>query len=116
MYSKELLKGTLKPIILQLLSDQGRMYGYELVQKVKERSEGKILIKEGSLYPILHSLRAEGILDTEAQQVGGRTRKYYLISQKGKAQAEAAVAELRDFMETLQQVIHPKPDPHHASS
>ena len=47
MYSRELLKGILKPIILKLLSENDKMYGYEIVQKVKELSGDKILIKEG---------------------------------------------------------------------
>jgi PadR family transcriptional regulator PadR len=60
MYSRELLKGILKPIILKLLSEEDRMYGYKIVQRVKEKTEGRILIKEGSLYPTLHALTNEG--------------------------------------------------------
>ena len=51
MNSKELLKGTLTVIILKLLSERDRMYGYEMYQQVKELSDGKILLKDGSLYP-----------------------------------------------------------------
>ena len=57
MYSKELVKGTIKPIILKMLSEKDSMYGYEIVQAVKALSQGKIHIKEGSLYPILHALK-----------------------------------------------------------
>ena len=49
MYSKELLKGTLKTIILKLLSESDRMYGYQITQKVKEVTEGKINLTEGAL-------------------------------------------------------------------
>lgn len=108
MYSKELLKGTLKPIILKLLSDTDRMYGYEIVQAVKQLSSGKIVIKEGSLYPLLHSLAKEGALETEAVMVGKRVRKYYRLSQKGKAVTTETLTELEDFMMTLKQIIHPK--------
>jgi DNA-binding PadR family transcriptional regulator len=45
MYSKELLKGTLSTILLTLLDEKGRMYGYEITQAVKERTDGKILLK-----------------------------------------------------------------------
>lgn len=113
MYSKELLKGTLKPILLKLLQDRGKMYGYEMVQSVKELSMGKIQIKEGSLYPILHSLKAEGVLETESMHVGGRVRKYYSISQQGQKKVAASVAELSDFVHTIQHILHPKPDPNH---
>ena len=113
MYSKELLKGTLKPILLKLLRDRGRMYGYEMVQNVKELSLGKINIKEGSLYPILHSLKSEGILETESVQVGGRVRKYYSIAQKGKPKVQAVIGELNDFVQTLQHILHPQTDTDH---
>jgi len=107
MYSKELIKGTIKPIILQLLSEQGRMYGYEIVQAVKKLSLGKILIKEGSLYPILHSLKKDGILDTESMEVGGRTRKYYTISEKGSPKVKESLNEFNDFVQTLQLILKP---------
>ncbi|MDW3649299.1 MAG: PadR family transcriptional regulator [Bacteroidia bacterium] len=108
MYSKELVKGTIKPIILKMLSEKGRMYGYEIVQAVKALSQGKIHIKEGSLYPILHALKKEGVLVTESREVGGRTRKYYSISQKGTPQVEASLNELSDFVQTLQLILNPK--------
>ena len=107
MYSKELIKGTLKPIILKLLSER-RMYGYEIVQEVKQLSLGKILIKEGSLYPILHSLKKEGILTTESIEVGGRLRKYYSVSEKGQPKVKASLEELNDFVQTLQIILTPK--------
>ncbi len=56
MNTTELLKGTLSTIILKMLADNGKMYGYEITQKVKELSDNKILVKEGSLYPALHKL------------------------------------------------------------
>lgn len=101
MYSRELLKGILKPIILKLLSEQNRMYGYEIVQHVKASSKGKILIKEGSLYPSLHALNKEGYLQAEAVNVDNRIRKYYSLTQKGKAQVAPTIEEVRDFQSTL---------------
>ena len=108
MYSKELIKGTIKPIILKMLSEKERMYGYEIVQEVKALSAGKIHIKEGSLYPILHALKKEGILETESREVGGRTRKYYSISEKGKPKVAESLNELSDFVQTLQLILNPK--------
>ena len=54
MYSKNLIKGTLQTIVLKQLEENGRMYGYEITQKVKEISDHKIEITEGALYPTLH--------------------------------------------------------------
>ncbi|MEM6348420.1 MAG: PadR family transcriptional regulator [Bacteroidota bacterium] len=105
MYSKELLKGTLKPIILSLLQEHGRMYGYEIAQKVKALSGEKILIKEGSLYPSLHSLLKEGLLETESVKIGNRTRKYYSLTETGQAKVPAMIQEVKDFMASLQLVL-----------
>ena len=57
-YSPELIKGTLKTIILKLLADNGRMYGYEITQRVRELTSERIQITEGALYPTLHALEA----------------------------------------------------------
>lgn len=109
MYSKELLKGTLKPILLKLLQERGPMYGYEIVQEVKKISLEKIVIKEGSLYPLLHVLLSEGILEAKARKVGGRTRKYYTLSQSGASEALRSIQELEDFMGTVQRILQTKP-------
>ncbi|WKV14092.1 PadR family transcriptional regulator [Marivirga harenae] len=107
MYSKELLKGTLGVIILKLLEDNGKMYGYEICQKVKEISDGKILIKDGSLYPTLHKLLKDGILTTEEVKIGKRVRKYYTLTTKGKTEKKEVVKELEDFMQTLNKIVFP---------
>lgn len=101
MYSKELTKGTLQPIILKLLSETEKMYGYEITQKVKDLTKGKIDISEGALYPILHKLEAEGILDTEKVFIGKRVRKYYRVTVSGKKAVEEITKELNDFIATL---------------
>lgn len=101
MYSNELIKGTLKTIVLKLLSDGGKMYGYEITQKVKELTGGKIQLTEGALYPTLHAMEAQGILTTEVVNVGNRIRKYYTITQTGKNIATDKVNEFSDFISTM---------------
>jgi PadR family transcriptional regulator PadR len=71
MHSPELLKGTLQTIILKVLKDHGRMYGYEITQRVKELSDSRLLLTEGALYPTLHKLEAEGLL---------KPRPFYWVS------------------------------------
>ncbi len=109
MYSKELLKGTLKTIILKLLSESDQMYGYQITQKVKEITEGKINLTEGALYPALHKLEADGLLSTEKIEVGNRVRKYYRLTQSGNNTAQEKVEELKEFMETLKSIINISP-------
>ena len=108
MYSKELLKGTISAIILKLLSEQEKMYGYEISMKVKELSQGKILLKDGSLYPALQKMTSDGLLSFKEETVGGRVRKYYYITAEGRTETKVYVAELRDFMATLNRVVFPE--------
>ena len=107
MYSKEILKGTLKPIILKLLQEQNRMYGYEITQRVKELTEGKINITEGALYPLLHKLEAEGVVTTHLENIGKRVRKYYKLTSDGSTIAQDLVEEFLDFMVTIKHVLDP---------
>ncbi len=108
MYSKELLKGTISAIILKLLSEQEKMYGYEISQKVKELSEGKILLKDGSLYPALQKMTSDGLLSFKEETVSGRVRKYYYITPHGRRETVAYVAELKDFISTLNRIVFPE--------
>jgi DNA-binding PadR family transcriptional regulator len=101
IYSSELIKGTLKTIVLKLLADNKKMYGYEITQKVKELTLDKIQITEGALYPTLHALEADGLVTTETEYIGKRVRKYYSLSTAGKTKTKEKVNELADFMNTM---------------
>jgi len=109
MYSKELIKGTLKTIILQLLSDNGKMYGYEITQRVKELSDGQLQLTEGALYPTLHKLEADGFLSTEKVKVSGRTRKYYRLTAVGRTGAFRKTNEFQNFTAMMEKVLNLKP-------
>ncbi|MDH7913099.1 PadR family transcriptional regulator [Winogradskyella sp. SYSU M77433] len=108
MYSKELTKGTLQPIILKLLSEHDKMYGYEITQKVKELTKGKIDISEGALYPILHKLEHKKVLETEKVYIGKRVRKYYSVTKSGKHVIEEQTKQINDFIDTLSLIFNPK--------
>lgn len=101
IFSTELLKGTLKTIVLKLLASNEKMYGYEITQKVKDLTRDRIQITEGALYPTLHALEAEGLLTTETEYTGKRARKYYSLNELGKSKTKEKVTELAEFMETM---------------
>jgi DNA-binding PadR family transcriptional regulator len=101
MYSSELIKGTLRTIVLKLLADGNKMYGYEITQRVKELTGNKIQLTEGALYPTLHAMEAEGVLSTHTENVGNRIRKYYGITRSGKKLAGEKLSEYRDFINTM---------------
>lgn len=101
IYSSELIKGTLKTIVLKLLADNNKMYGYEITQRVKELTSEKIQITEGALYPTLHALENEGLLTTEIEYIGKRVRKYYSLSPAGKTKSREKLNEFSDFIQTM---------------
>jgi PadR family transcriptional regulator, regulatory protein PadR len=104
-HSPELLKGTLQTIVLKVLKDYGKTYGYELTQRVKELSGGSIILTEGALYPTLHKLEAEGLLKTETMMISKRMRKYYVLTPLGKSEARDRVSEFIEFIKTMGTVL-----------
>jgi len=109
MINKEFLKGILKPLILKVLQDNTKMYGYEITQEVEKLTSGKIKLSYGGLYPILHTLEAEGIVLTETVNVDNRIRKYYYLTREGTLNANERIRELEEFITTIQCVLNPKP-------
>ena len=109
MYTSELIKGTLKTIILNLLKERGKMYGYEITQTVKEMTKGKIQITEGALYPTLHSLEKNGDVGFEKEYLGKRVRKYYTLTDQGEETAQAKVNEFADFINTMKYLLDLEP-------
>lgn len=108
MNKSSLYKGCLEPIIMRLLKDNGRMYGYQITQMVKEITKGELQITEGALYPLLHRLEEQGIVETEMENIGNRVRKYYTLTNAGKKHTSVAMAELKMFMQSLNLIVNPK--------
>jgi len=100
-----LLKGSLITIILKLLSENDKMYGYEITKKVQELSHGSLKLTEGALYPSLHKLEADGLLDVSIENIGNRSRKYYSLTKKGKKESVEKLKELNKFFIQMQQVL-----------
>jgi PadR family transcriptional regulator PadR len=77
------LKGSLAPLILQNLR-RGPNHGYRIAQDIKQKSDGLLDFKEGTLYPALHGLEAKGLIQSFTREENGRTRCYYKLTEKGK--------------------------------
>ncbi len=108
MISQDLLKGTLKTIVLKVLEENGRMYGYEITQKVETITAGKIKLTYGALYPLLHKLEDEGVLATESENFNNRIRIYYKLTPRGKSVVAEKLLELSEFIDTLKQIVEPQ--------
>lgn len=105
MIANDLLKGTIRTIVLKLLLENRRMYGYEMTQEVQRISQGKIKLTYGALYPALHKLESERLLTTTKKEVDNRLRKYYSLTSKGMKEAQALVQEYKVFSATMDALI-----------
>ena len=99
MISKNLTAASTKPIILGILK-QGSSYGYLIIKKIKELSGGKLEWYDGMLYPVLHRLEKEGLIQsTWNVSDDSRPRKYYEITELGK---EALLTEKQQWVEVTE--------------
>ena len=114
MISGEIIRGSLKTIVLKLLKEEGRMHGYAITRKVEELSGGKIKLTYGALYPVLHKLESEGVLVTASENFNNRTRIYYALTPKGDKVVAEKIKEMTEFIESLQTIINAKPGFSHA--
>lgn len=78
-----LLSGSTPMLLLKLLSEKD-MYGYEIIESLRERSQNVFEMKAGTLYPLLHALEAKGFLTVYEKEVSGKVRKYYGITKEGR--------------------------------
>lgn len=114
MIQTDLIKGSLRTIVLKLLKENGRMYGYEITRRVEELTAGKIKLTYGALYPVLHKLESEGILATEQENFNNRIRVYYSLTEKGHSVVSERIRELMEFIESLQGIVNPQTGPSYA--
>ena len=104
-YEKTLLSGNTAMLLLALLKDRD-MYGYEIIEELARRSDDTFRLKEGTLYPLLHSLEKERCVETYTVKTpAGRERKYYHLTDIGRGQLEEKTKEWRLFSEKVSAVI-----------
>ena len=97
---KNLLSGSTTLLVLSLLSS-GDKYGYEMIAELEARSDHTFTLKEGTLYPILHTLEKDGAVKSyEKEAPTGRMRKYYRITRKGLRLLDEKKEEWVEFTHT----------------
>ena len=102
---KSLLSGSTPLLILSLLKDQD-MYGYQMVAELAKRSDDTFQLKEGTLYPLLHTLEKNRWVSSYSKQTpSGRERKYYRLTNEGRAQLEYKEKEWHLFSEKVNAVL-----------
>lgn len=104
----EELKGHLDGLILAILADEA-LHGYAVIEALKLRSDGALALPEGTVYPALHRLEADGLLDSRWSTASGRRRRVYRITRRGEKELRASRERWRLFSSTIEAVLLREP-------
>jgi DNA-binding PadR family transcriptional regulator len=102
--SHEPIKGHLDVLLLAVVGD-GPVHGYAIVEALRERSGGHFALPEGTVYPALHRLEADGLLRSEWAVVGGRRRRQYELTDRGQAALGERSGDWRRFARAVEAVL-----------
>lgn len=91
-------------LILKLLEEKD-MYGYEMIENLREKSNNVFELKAGTLYPLLHGLESKGYVTSYEQEVLGKTRKYYQLTRDGKRYLKAKKEEWEEYSRAVSGVL-----------
>lgn len=101
---KTLLSGSMTMLLLKLL-DEKDMYGYEMIDTLRKKSNNVFELKAGTLYPLLHGLEGKGLLKSYEQDSVGKTRKYYSITKEGRGLLEKKTVEWNEYKNAVSSVL-----------
>lgn len=103
--NNEMLKGSTAVLVLSML-EREPMYGYQMIKEIEKESSGVFSFKEGTLYPILHSLESKHIIESYWWgQEGSRQRKYYRLTTKGKTELKKKQQEWVTFRSAVDKIL-----------
>jgi len=100
----EELKGNLDGMLLAVLSS-GPLHGYAIVESLRERSDGKVVLPSGTVYPALHRLETGGLVNSQWETANGRRRRVYEITTEGERSLNETRANWRDIIATMRAVV-----------
>ncbi len=101
---KSLVSGSTSMLILRLLAEKD-MYGYEMIDTLREKSQNVFELRAGTLYPLLHSMEEKGYLESYEQEASGKVRKYYHLTKSGKKQLKAKSEEWKEYSRAVVNVM-----------
>lgn len=105
-YEQQMKKGVLDMLIMKLLEEREK-YGYQLIQELKQKSGGRLTLKEGTLYPALYRLEEEGWIQSRWSEASDKeaAKKYYRITLDGKQALEEIVTIWKEFSCNVEQIM-----------
>ncbi|MBC7364643.1 MAG: helix-turn-helix transcriptional regulator [Candidatus Aminicenantes bacterium] len=108
---KDLVAASATPLVLAILSE-GQSYGYAIIKRVKELSGGQLVWTDGMLYPLLHRLERNGLVEAFwGNSESGRKRRYYRITSAGREELKRHQLQWKVINETMKGLWHLAFDP-----
>ncbi|HIV91650.1 MAG TPA: PadR family transcriptional regulator [Candidatus Eisenbergiella stercoravium] len=102
---RSLISGSTTMLLLRLLEERD-MYGYEMIEELEGRSNHVFSLKAGTLYPLLHSLEEKNYLCSYEDEVNGKVRKYYSITDDGKKYLKSRKDEWQEYASAVANVLN----------
>jgi DNA-binding PadR family transcriptional regulator len=90
------LKGSLSLLLLHMLS-LGPSHGYGIAKEIKRISQGTLEFAEGTIYPTLHDLARQGLIEAYEEEINGRIRRYYKLTSAGQTALNKQRTEWQQF-------------------
>ena len=104
---RELIKGSIDSLLLCLIGRQPT-YGYQIIKELESQSQGYFKFKEGTLYPALHRLERSGLIEGKWEILPtGQQRKYYHMTEKGRAALSDDRCRWLDFLSAVEMILKP---------
>ena len=106
----DLLQGTLDLLILRTLSE-GAMHGWGISQRIQQVSKDVLQVNQGSLYPALHRLEQQGLIDAEwGNSENNRQAKFYQLTAAGRRQLHSETEKWNRMASLIASILHTTPE------
>jgi PadR family transcriptional regulator len=105
-FQRDLLRGSLDLMVLSVLADESQ-YGYSIQKQIREVSQGRVDLKAGTLYPLLHRLEADKLIRSKWDESTGRRRKWYELTKAGYKRLQTQTQEWHSYVQCIGQLLSP---------
>lgn len=105
-FQRDLLRGSLDLMVLSVLSSASK-YGYLIQQEIRDASRGRVALKAGTLYPLLHRLESDKLIRSRWDESTGRKRKWYELTQAGRRRLEQQAQDWQSYAECITRLLVP---------
>ncbi len=105
-FGRDLIRGSLDLMVLSVLAE-GSQYGYSMQKRIRAASGDRVNLPAGTLYPLLHKLEEDKLIRSRWETEGGRRRKWYDLTAKGRRRLTEQAKEWNSYAECLSRLLAP---------